>query len=798
MAEQSCSRYCHGDREMGATAAVHPSDHSLKLYGLGKLDDASADLVSKHLGSCPDCRRRVAEMSSDSFLGRLRDAQGLPAMSATDKSPAAGSEMDQRPPVAWSSPRADTLPPGLAANRDYEIVRELGRGGMGVVYLARNKLMGRLEVLKVVGGHLVERPGVRDRFLREVQSAAKLQHKNIVTAYSAMRLGESIALAMEYVEGDDLAKVVKSSGPMVVMNACYVIYQAAQGLQHAHERGMVHRDIKPANLILSSDGKKIVKVLDFGLAKVTSESHVDSGLTREGQMLGTPDYIAPEQIRNAQSADIRADIYSLGCTFYYLLAGVRPFHGDNLWDLYQAHFSMDASPLNLVRPEVPVELAALVAKMMAKEPDQRFQTPGEVARVLIPFLKRGRERSGSSSAGISQARDRQESAGEVCLSTSPAPRIATNRQTSLDSPAAHPRQESNWGSLIEIDETGSLTDAAKASTESVHPSRWIWTSAVAAIIVFALAAFWASRQFMFNGNAVLPDDGLNRVEQGAAQDRAASEASLSSTAKSPTEFGDSAQPSTRGTVPENREDLNRGVPAVDNHDQSSLVPRDQEVPPPPVPVIRREEPKTVDARKKGAVDIRQVISRPDIKRLADRDSVPPTAPFWPSLAPENLEEWQIADPAHTTMKEKGVYLGAGPNGNLLLTRDASYRRATLKLTLSVMPGTEAFVALRARRGADGWKGLTARVVQVGGKIHAGGQATDFQTQESGSVRDDIEPGKPFVMTFQIDERNVASVTVKGHKTSSATLEPASHDEDKGAVGLFVTSGTLIVNRMILE
>ena len=152
-------------------------------------------------------------------------------------------------------PPADTLPPGLVDHPDYEIVRELGRGGMGVVYLAENTLMGRLEVLKVVGGHLIERPGVLDRFLREIRSAAKLQHTNIVTAYSAMRLGESLVLAMEYVEGDDLAKLVKARGPLPVAHACYFIYQAALGLQHAHEHGMVHRDIKPANLISPAKGK---------------------------------------------------------------------------------------------------------------------------------------------------------------------------------------------------------------------------------------------------------------------------------------------------------------------------------------------------------------------------------------------------------------------------------------------------------------------------------------------------------------------------------------------------------------
>ena len=282
------------------------------------------------------------------------------------------------------------MPPGLAESADYEVITELGRGGMGVVYLARNTLMGRLEVLKVVSGHHVERREVFDRFRREIRSAARLRHPNIVTAYSALQLGDSLVLAMEYAEGLDLARMVKTRGPLPVANACDYVQQAALGLQHAHDHGMVHRDIKPANLILARErDRAVIKVLDFGLAKVSSEGEVDTSLTRVGQVLGTPDYIAPEQIRDAQSADIRADIYSLGCTFYYLLTGGPPFTGNNLWDLYQAHFSMDASPLNLVRPEVPAELAALVAKMMAKEPINRFQTPGAVAQALLPFIAKG-------------------------------------------------------------------------------------------------------------------------------------------------------------------------------------------------------------------------------------------------------------------------------------------------------------------------------------------------------------------------------------------------------------------------
>jgi serine/threonine protein kinase len=358
----------------------HPTDQTIRSYGLGELDEHSSLSVWNHLGGCPSCQRRLAEMLPNRAVDRITGPRPQADRPSAGEAASSGTETDRGHGVSGSPPEAVTLPQELAEHPDYEIVRELGRGGMGVVYLARNKLMGRPEVLKLVSGHLLDHAGVRGRFLREIQAAARLQHKNIVTAYSAMRLGRNIVLAMEYVEGDDLAKIVRSSGPLPVANACYVIYQAALGLQHAHERGMVHRDIKPANLILGREGTKAVaKVLDFGLAKVTSEGPSDTSLTRHGQTMGTPDFIAPEQIRNTQSADIRADIYSLGCTFYYLLTGGPPFRGENPWDVYQAHISMNAEPLNVVRPEVPADLAALVAKMMAKAPARRFQTPAEAA-----------------------------------------------------------------------------------------------------------------------------------------------------------------------------------------------------------------------------------------------------------------------------------------------------------------------------------------------------------------------------------------------------------------------------------
>src|SRR5262249_52961630 len=294
-----------------------------------------------------------------------------------------------------------SIPTELREHPQYTIVRELGRGGMGVVYLAENKLMARLEVLKVMNQALLDRPGAVERFLREIRSAAMLGHPNIATAYTALPVGNLLVFAMEYVDGQDLANAVKArGGPLPIANACYYVQQAALGLQHAFEKGMVHRDIKPQNLILSRDeNRHVVKVLDFGLAKVMREKSDDTGLTGEGKMLGTPDYIAPEQTLDASSADIRADIYSLGCTLYFLLAGAPPFRGRSLFEVLQAHQSVEATPLPQVRPEVSPALNAVVSKMMAKDPAQRYQTPVEVTRALAPFVKApGRQSTTATSA----------------------------------------------------------------------------------------------------------------------------------------------------------------------------------------------------------------------------------------------------------------------------------------------------------------------------------------------------------------------------------------------------------------
>ena len=363
----------------------HPSDRTLGDYLDGRCNAEPASAIADHLRECELCRVRAKSSTLEYPRGQApvaRAAAGRPATAVGVSRPAAR-------PVA----PLPTLP-------DYELIRHLGSGGMGVLYLSKNLIMNRLEALKVVASHLTENPRVMERFLREIQSAAMLQHRNIVAAYAAIRWGGGLILSMEFVDGTDLATEVERRGPLPVAEACFHTFQVAQGLRHAQSRGMVHRDIKPANLMLDrAGGKGLVKILDFGLAKVASEQTNEPGLTHPGGMLGTPDYVAPEQIRRASEADIRADIYSLGCTLYFLLSGRPPFHGPNVWDILQAHHSTDAFPLNQVRADVPGELAALVAKMMAKDPEARFQTPAEVAEALLPFFKTGAPIAGSPTPG---------------------------------------------------------------------------------------------------------------------------------------------------------------------------------------------------------------------------------------------------------------------------------------------------------------------------------------------------------------------------------------------------------------
>ncbi len=783
---------------MGAAAPVHPSDRTLRSFGLGKLDDASAESVSDHLERCTDCRRRVTELSSDSFLGRLREAQAPPDSTADPAAKTEKLSLDSGPAFSSSSPvSSTTLPPDLASHADYDVVRELGRGGMGVVYLVFNRLMGRHEALKVMSRQLVERPGVLERFLREIRSVAKLRHPNVVAAYSATRLGESIVYAMEYVEGIDLAKLVKTKGPLPVTHACYFASQAALGLQHAHERGIVHRDIKPGNLILDQGGERAtVKVLDFGLNKASSDHGIDTSLTREGQMLGTPDYIAPEQTLNAQSVDIRADIYSLGCTLYYLLTGGPPFQAATLYEVLRAHHDTQAKPLNLVRPDVPAELADVVAKMMAKNPRDRFQTPGEVSRALVPFFKKGKVVPTSAKPELSVGGQAVPNQARANAGASPTERSAQNTPASaVPAKQTQPsRPDSSWEGLIAIDESESSLETVPALTESSRTSPGLVLAVVAGVVMFAVIGAWATGML-----SPKPQDtaGVDRTTGGGqlrGSDPGASTAFHQHDSFSQAAASSSLEATAESSAPQ------RPNPPVTRRSEPS--PADLVAKPAAADVASSSRPLE---RTKGdhnpepaSVDVRLIRSQL-IERLPGANVFHPRGGFWPSLASDDLRNWQVGDPDNLAMNDEAVFLEAGSNGNLLLTRDASYRRCTLDVSLAARPGTDAYFALQARRGPGGnWQALTLRVYEQGGKVRVGAPATGFQTLEAGAGVKDFAPDKPFWITFRVSEKHEASVTFKGSRTAPAPLRLAPADEGAGAAGVFVKAGRLMIEKLRVQ
>lgn len=279
----------------------------------------------------------------------------------------------------------------------YLILERIGEGGMGQVFKARQQRMNRLVALKVIRKDRLGSSETVRRFQREVLAAAQLSHPNVVTAYDADQVGNVHFFAMEFVEGTDLSKLIREYGPLPIPLASNYILQAAQGLQHAFEKGMVHRDIKPSNLLVSwgssrtaktasgtaATGRPVVKILDMGLARLSeAEDGMTSELTQEGAVMGTVDYLAPEQALNSRLADIRSDMYSLGCTFYFLLTGQVPFPGGTATEKLLKHRLDEPLPVEQIRPEIPRSLGNVVRKMMAKQPADRYQTPAELVEVL--------------------------------------------------------------------------------------------------------------------------------------------------------------------------------------------------------------------------------------------------------------------------------------------------------------------------------------------------------------------------------------------------------------------------------
>ena len=361
----------------------------LEDFALGRLPVEEAERIATEVEACPRCQARLNRLDDleDSVIADLKTYAGsLPL----------GSDLVQRlrkaeqiSRVAWDVPKVvpaeEPLPDRLG---QYEIVAPIGRGGMGTVYKALHTRLKRMVAIKVLARHRTGDPQALARFQREMEAVGQLDHPHLVRAHDAGEADGRHFLVMEFLNGVDLARVVRDGGPLSVADACKAIHQAALGVEHAHEHGLIHRDLKPSNLMLTVDGH--VKVLDLGLARLTDETFSLGDMTSAGQIVGTGDFIAPEQGQDARKADARSDVYSLGCTFFFLLAGCAPFSDpsyDTLIKKVLAHGHEPLPSIRSIRDEVPPSLAALLERMLAKKADDRPQTAGEVVETLAPFAR---------------------------------------------------------------------------------------------------------------------------------------------------------------------------------------------------------------------------------------------------------------------------------------------------------------------------------------------------------------------------------------------------------------------------
>ena len=335
----------------------------------------------------------------------------------------------------------------------YQILDHLGQGGMGRVFKALHRRMHRTVALKVLAPQVMQSEKAKRLFQREVRATGQLNHPNIVTAYDANHVHGRYFLVMEYVEGLNLDQLVRQRGRLPVGLACDLMRQAALGLQYAYERGTVHRDIKPANLIAQRGPMRgspyVLKILDFGLARLHDAEDAppgdDPAAPRKHVVLGTPDFLSPEQARDMHAVDVRSDLYSLGCTFYFLLTGQVPFPGGTKIEKLIRHGTETAAPVESVRPDVSPAVGAVVRKLMAKDMADRYQSPAELAEALEPFAQPGSvEREGVEEppALISQAEAAldKDSADQSALGTvppdlSPTPLSVDELPTEQERPA---------------------------------------------------------------------------------------------------------------------------------------------------------------------------------------------------------------------------------------------------------------------------------------------------------------------------------------------------------------------------
>lgn len=382
----------------------HPSAKNLAAFANGELGETEAAEITMHLESCVACDDTLQsfETQQDDIIAQLQSPPIVDPYTTEflGRHSVDGLESSFKLLLAQKKPSENVVGDKLldvGSIRDYALLEQIGRGGMGAVYKARHTGLDRIVAIKVLPTDRLEDPAAIARFKREWKAVAKVNHPNIVQAYDAGEQEANYFLVMEFVSGLNLAQLVQRIGPLPIADACELIRQAAIGLQHAHEHSLVHRDVKPANLMLATSQSSlalddpqqpIVKILDLGLARLFTEQEGD--LTSTEQIMGTIDYMAPEQTRDSHQVDIRADVYSLGASLYKLLSGRAPFEGPEHRTFISKLAAITNEPLPSLgerRDDLPNELLLVVQKMVAKEPRDRFATPQEVADALVPFCR---------------------------------------------------------------------------------------------------------------------------------------------------------------------------------------------------------------------------------------------------------------------------------------------------------------------------------------------------------------------------------------------------------------------------
>jgi len=463
----------------------------LRSFSAGLLSEAESEQICQHLESCSDCRNVLdsSPEAADELLAILQASE--PADTYEDE-----PECQLALAGVLGAPRSlGAASPGLVAPpvpaRQYRLLEKLGAGGMGIVFRVVHEGLGRTLALKVLLPERVQQPEALARFDREIRFVGQLNHPNVVQPTDGGEENGVRFLVMEYVDGVDLATLTEQVGPLPLADACEIVRQAAAGLEHAHERGIVHRDIKPSNLMV--DRRGIVKILDFGVAHLRADA--EGPLTTVQHVMGTVDYMAPEQADDAHEVDQRADVYGLGATLYKLLCGESPVAGDGRRSFLQklrALAAEDVRPIRQRRTDVPAGLAAALDRLLAKDPAARYPTAAAAAAALAPWtagndLPRLVARVARVPGGAEtvQAREGETLSGRLSFLTAPEEAEARASSSPPRTAGSPSRPVDEAARSEEADELNRLRTAGR------KPSRRWWghrTAVVAAGLAAVVAA----------------------------------------------------------------------------------------------------------------------------------------------------------------------------------------------------------------------------------------------------------------------------------------------------------------------